>query len=82
MVDPPPRSCQNHGQYQTFTGPAQAKNGHFGELGLECIDEAPGVARRPIRIAMLNRQTIRKEVKVEGVALHSGDPVRLRLLPA
>jgi UDP-3-O-[3-hydroxymyristoyl] N-acetylglucosamine deacetylase len=31
---------------------------------------------------MLNRQTIGKEVEVEGIALHSGDPVRLRLRPA
>ena len=31
---------------------------------------------------MLNRQTIRNQVEIEGVALHSGDPIRLRLLPA
>lgn len=32
--------------------------------------------------AMLNRQTIRDKVEVEGIGLHSGDRVRLRLLPA
>jgi UDP-3-O-[3-hydroxymyristoyl] N-acetylglucosamine deacetylase len=31
---------------------------------------------------MLNRQTIRNQVEVDGVALHSGDRVRLRLKPA
>jgi len=31
---------------------------------------------------MLNRQTIRKPVEVEGIALHSGASVRLRLVPA
>jgi len=31
---------------------------------------------------MLNRQTIQKQVEVDGVALHSGDRVRLRLRPA
>nr|NIM61938.1 UDP-3-O-[3-hydroxymyristoyl] N-acetylglucosamine deacetylase [Acidobacteriota bacterium]NIQ84747.1 UDP-3-O-[3-hydroxymyristoyl] N-acetylglucosamine deacetylase [Acidobacteriota bacterium] len=31
---------------------------------------------------MLNRQTIRNPVEVEGIALHSGETVRLRLVPA
>jgi UDP-3-O-[3-hydroxymyristoyl] N-acetylglucosamine deacetylase len=31
---------------------------------------------------MFNRQTLAKEVAIEGVGLHSGRPVRMRLLPA
>jgi UDP-3-O-[3-hydroxymyristoyl] N-acetylglucosamine deacetylase len=31
---------------------------------------------------MLNRQTIQKTVEVEGIALHTGDRVRMRLTPA
>ncbi len=51
-------------------------------MRLECGDATFRFATPGPDVPMLNRQTIRNPVEVEGIALHSGARVRLRLAPA
>src|SRR4030095_5979888 len=45
-----------------------------------CANMAPPLL--PMGHGMGNQRTIRREVSVEGIGLHSGDPVKLTLSPA